>query len=135
MASHHQVEMSHGRLQQEEAALRLGLVWAWSWLRWVPLTDWWLVLLALQLVKLVQVLLLSGWRPHSPFSAHTLNATAGNTFEGHEGKVGLSGAARSSLDQELASLTLVGQRRRTRPVDLSFYFQRSAVSEQYLYLG
>lgn len=37
---------------------------------------WWLVLLALQLVKLVHVLLLSGWRPHSPVSVHTLDATA-----------------------------------------------------------
>lgn len=71
----------------------------------VPLTIWWLVLLALQLVKLVHVLLLSGWRPHSPFSEHTLDATAGNTFEGHEVKVDLSGAAQPGPGASLANFS------------------------------
>lgn len=53
---------------------------------WFQLTVWWLVVLALQFVKLVHVRLLSGCRPHSPFSVHTLDATAGSTFKGHEVK-------------------------------------------------
>lgn len=95
VANHHQVEMSHGHLQQEDAALRRRWSGPAPGSAGVPLTVWWLVLLALQLVKLVHVLLLSGWRPHSPFSAHTLDATAGNTCEGHEVKVGLGGPGAS----------------------------------------
>lgn len=112
--------MSHGCLQQDDSSTQtkvaLGLVLvlvpgpgpgpgpdSGPGSAGLPLTVCGLELLALQLVKSVHVLLLFGWRPHSPFSAHTLDAIAGNTFEGHEAKVALSGAAQSGPGAGLAN--------------------------------
>lgn len=79
MTNHHQVEVGHGDLQDKRTSSETGLGLSLSLGLWVRLTVWWCVVLALQLVKLVQVLLLSGWRPHWPVSVQTLDAVAVDT--------------------------------------------------------